>query len=74
MAHVTKIADFDTSPNLLLDMIKANVKIKSIVVSIINDDGWHQAHWTAMQNKDLSYHLACMHHELMGVINSSTKP
>ena len=63
----------DTSPELLLDMIKANIpNIKNVVVSVVfgSDDGneCQTTYYSKMNTGDLAYHCVAVDAYLKNII------
>lgn len=68
-ATIEKLGDWPTTPDLLLEMLRANFDdIESIVVSIVRNDK-QETYWTQMQKNDLAFHLYCTQRKLSEVIN-----
>lgn len=56
-ARVHKLAGVETTPELMLDMIKANIDdMESIVVSVIGGNG-QGTFWTKMKSSEMAWHL-----------------
>lgn len=73
-AEIIKIGDHETTPDLLLEMVRANIpRMKNVVVSVIfesedGEDEYQATYHTPCKSSDLAYHAVAINDYLTGLI------